>query len=96
MLKAYVLTFNSEICPRQKVLELLDTIPAVKNWYAYLPSSIFIISDQTAHVLANALLAKVDGSYYFVSEVPSGVNNGWLPEAAWQFINSPKSSGRWP
>jgi len=96
MLKPYVVTFNPDIFPRQKLLEHLDTLPAVKNWYAFLPSAVFIISDQSAHALANLLLGKVNGSYYFVSEIPVGAYNGWLPQAAWEFVNNPKSSGRWP
>jgi hypothetical protein len=96
MLKAYIVNFNCSQCARQKVLDLLDTLPAIKNWYAFLPSAIFVVSDQTAHALAQLLLAKVDGSYYFISEITSGTANGWLPQAAWDFVNNPKSSGRWP
>lgn len=96
MLKPYVLTFNPGTCPRQTILDLLDTLPAVKNWYAFLPSAVFIISDQNAHFLAQALLAKVNGSFYFVSEINTSSYNGWLPKPAWDFINTPTSSGRWP
>lgn len=96
MLKPYVLNFNPNMCPRKKILDLLDTLPAVKNWYAFLPSAVFIISDQSAHTLAQLLLAKVEGSLYFISEISPSAYNGWLPKPAWDFINNPMSSGRWP
>ena len=96
MLKSYVLNFDAGMCSRQTILALLDSLPSVKNWYAFLPSAVFIISDNSAHELAQSLLAKVNGSMYFVSEINPAAHNGWLPKAAWDFINNPKSSGRWP
>lgn len=95
MLKPYVLIFNPEVCPRQTILDYLDTLPIVKHWYAFLSSAVFIISDASAHDLTDQLVGHVNGSFFFVSEVPKGVNNGRLPKAAWDFINLPKSSGRW-
>lgn len=96
MLKPYVLVFNPDICPRQELLDYLDTLPIVKHWWAFLPSAVFIISDESAHTLASKLVGHVNDSYFLVSQVPPGANNGMLPEKAWEFINSPKSSGRWP
>lgn len=96
MLKPYILVFNPDICPRQQLLNYLNTLPIVKNWFAIFPSAVFIISDESAHTLRSQIDGHVNGSYFFISEVPAGANNGSLLPANWDFINNPRSSGRWP
>lgn len=96
MLKPFVVAFDNTQINRQAVLDFLDTRPEVKNWFAFMPSAIFIISDKTASQIAEAIRSGLPGKNLFVSEVPRGANDGWLGGNVWDFINTPKSTGRWP
>jgi hypothetical protein len=95
MLLPYLLIFNRDDGPRQEILDYLDTRREVKNWFAFLPDAIFIISDSDALTLSNLFSLKFPSRYFLITEVPAGKNNGWLIQRAWDFINNPKSSGRW-
>lgn len=95
MLKPYLLIFDVMSGNRQDILNYIDTCPEVKNWYAFIPTGIIIISDKTAHDLQAMFLRKYPGRFSMITEITRGNNNGWLNKEVWDFINNPKSSGRW-
>ena len=95
MLKPYLVAFNDAQITRQALLDFLDTRPEVKNWFAFMPAAIFVISDRSARQLAEAIRSGFPGKNFVVSEVPAGANDGWLGKDVWDFINNPRSSGRW-
>lgn len=96
MLKPYLVVFNGSEVTRQSLLDHLDTRPEVKNWFAFLPTGVFVISDRTASQLAEAIRIAFPIATFVVTEIPPGANDGWLNKDAWDFINNPSSSGRWP
>jgi hypothetical protein len=96
MLKPFLLVFNDTQITRQTILNYLDTRPEIKNWFAFLPAAVFIISDHTAPSLAGLIRNVFPGKDFVVTEVTSGSNDGWLARNVWEFINYPHSSGRWP
>jgi len=96
MLRAFLLVFDSYEVTRQAILDYLDTQSAIKHWYAFLPTAIVVISDQTPYLLATVFRQKFPSKFFIISEVLFGRNDGWLPKGVWDFINNPKSSGRWP
>ena len=95
LLRSYVLIFNSVFVPRQTMLDFLNTRREVLNWYAFLDGTIFIISRQNATQLGEMIHTQFPTVFFLVTTVPNYDNNGWLPKAAWDFINIPRSSGRW-
>lgn len=95
MLKSYLLVFNLLGISREDLLNYMDTRPEIKNWFAVLPTAIFIISESDAHSLSVLLHSYLGDSYFVITEVPNSKNDGWLNKEAWDFINDPKSSGRW-
>lgn len=96
MLKPFLIVFNDAQINRQGLLDFLDTRSEIKNWYAFLPTAVFVISENSASQIAEVIRSEFPGKNLFVSEVPRGANDGWLGANVWDFINSPKSSGRWP
>ncbi len=94
-MRAYLLTFNEFIAPRQTVVDFLDTRREVLNWYAFGPAGIIIISRKTAHELAAILHEQYPGLFFLLTEVDPAKTNGFLPKQAWDFMNMPRSSGRW-
>lgn len=96
MLSPYLIVFNPDEGDRQALLNFLDTRTEIKNWYAFLPSAVFVISDRNANSISDILRTRYPGRFLFVTPVVGVQTDGWLPQAAWDFVNQPKSSGRWP
>lgn len=94
-MRAFLLSFNDSVVARKTMLDFLDTRPEVVNWYAPLQGAVFIISNSDARGLGVLIHAAYPILYFVIAELPRGYNDGFLPAAAWQFINDPKSSGRW-
>ncbi len=95
MLKAFVVVFSDAQINRQALLDFLDTRPEVKNWFAFLPGAVFVVSDKTATQVTEIIRMGFPEKSLFVSEVSRGTNDGWLGRNVWDFINTPNSSGRW-
>jgi len=94
-MKAFIFVFDNSITQRQTVLDFLDTRLEVLNWYALFPNMIIIISETDASTLQALIRGVFPTIFFVVSQIIPGLNDGWLPKAAWDFINNPKSSGRW-
>ena len=95
MMRSYVLVFNDTVASRQSMLDFLDTRSEVLNWYAFSGEGIFVVSEYTAHELAAIIHQQFPALFFVVSEVVPARNDGFLPSVAWDFVNIPKSSGRW-
>lgn len=95
MMRPYLFCFNATMGSRQQVVDFLDTLPQILNWYAPLPQSIILISDQPARTLRELIHNRYPQSFFIITEIQSKGADGWLPKAAWDFINRPRSSGRW-
>ena len=95
MLKPFLITFDAAQINRQALLDFLDTRSEVKNWFAFLPTAIFVISDHSAQQLAEAIRTGKPGISFVITAMPDGKNDGWLGKNVWEFINNPRSSGRW-
>ena len=96
MLKAYLLIFDVIAGSRQEILEHLNTCREVKNWFAAMPTAIIIISDKTPDELRLAFQRKFPNRFHLVIAFEPNNYNGWLNKEVWDFIQHPKSSGRWP
>lgn len=94
MLKSYLLVFNNASLERQKVLDYLDTRHEVKNWFAFMPNAIVIVSDSDAHKLQHMFSSGFEGIDHIITEIAEGNNNGWLGKDVWDFINNPKQVGQ--
>jgi hypothetical protein len=97
MLKPFLFVANlPQGVTRAQILEHLNTRQEVKHWYAFFPNAIVVISDRNATELMSAVRQQFPSLHFIVTEIPTGSNNGWLNKDVWEFINNPRSSGRWP
>ena len=96
MLKPFILVYDPFELPRDEILDFLDTLQEVKNYFAFLPTSIVIISDQTTSQLSKIFRREFERTLFFISAIPHGGYDGWLDKEFWNFINNPSSSERWP
>ena len=95
-LRVYLLVIHLDLDPRAKVLEFLDTRREIKNWFAFLPSAVMVVSDSDASTLAELVHSRFPEHLFMIAEINSHAANGWLPANVWDFLGSPRSSGRWP
>lgn len=98
MLKPYLLVFHPSTQSRQEILNFLDTRSEVLNWFAWGDTGIFLISEESAYLLSNIIHEKFPNIIFVITLLPTGnylTVNGWLFKNNWDFINDPKSSGRW-
>ncbi|MBX9657081.1 MAG: hypothetical protein K2X00_00830 [Nitrospiraceae bacterium] len=94
-MKVYLLTFNYDLAPRQTVLDYLDTRREVLNWYAFLQGSVFLVSRSSIIDMETLFAIRFPNVFFVIIEVSAGKCGGWLPKQTWEFVNQPKSSGRW-
>lgn len=94
-MKTFIFAFNSSLGSQQSVLDFLDTRPEILNWLNLLPQSIVLVSEKTVSELTDIIRSKYPGHHFIVSEISGLSSNGFLGKTSWEFINHPKSSGRW-
>lgn len=95
MLVPYLLVFNPYMVLRKDIIDYLDTCREVKNWFAFLPSDIVIISEEDVHKLSSIIREGFYNMNFILTKINRNENNGWQNKAVWDFINNPISSGRW-
>ncbi len=97
-MNTYMLSFtsNTGTVTRQNILDYLDTKREILNWFAAMPFTIIIISKETHSKLSELLRNRFanDITFLLTKTEPHAVD-GFINKQVWDFINNPKSSGRW-
>ncbi len=91
----YLFCYSENMGPHQTILDFLDTLPVILNWYTLGSQGVIIISERTPAELRILIHTKYPSGFFIISEMKPHLVDGWLPEEAWGFVNNPKSSGRW-
>ncbi len=95
-MKSYQISFDPSFINTPYLLQFFDSRSEILNWYTPFSGTIFIVSSKNQKELANLLAAHY--TYYnnfIITEVNAHNTDGRLPPHAWNFINNPKSSGKW-
>ncbi len=87
MKKAYILVHTTEFGTRDQVKALLD-IPEITHWRYDLPNCFYLVSEESAEFLVNALLERNDKKGRFIITELSDNHQGWLPPATWHLLNN--------
>ena len=90
--KVFLVTFNGIAEPFTR---FLDTRPEVLNWFKILSNAILIVSRSDAATLSNLLRNQFPVIWFVLTEMDPHKTAGWINKPVWDFINDPKSSGRW-
>src|ERR1035437_4102748 len=91
--RCLVIDFNPFSLGRRELLQHLDTLPDVWNWFTALPGQVIIVSEQTAYDIGAVIRARFPNQFFTVSGITA--IDGWMTKEFWDFVNNPKSSGRW-
>ncbi len=90
--RVFLLTSNGFAEP---VMAFLDTRSEVLNWFKILSNAILIVSRSDATALSALIHLQFPAMWFVLTEVDKSKINGWINQPVWNFINDPKSSGRW-
>lgn len=94
-MKIYIFAYNDFMGTAQSVTAFLDSKKEVLNWCTFVSHSVLIVSERSLLELTQIISTAFPGRYFFLSEIHGSTSNGYLPSWTWDFINTPKSSGRW-
>jgi hypothetical protein len=92
--KVYLLTTNGMWW--QRLTGFLDMRPEVLNWFmVFGGNAIPIASRADVTTLTRLIHEGLPDHWFILAEVDPLKTNGWVNEQVWDFLNAPKSSGRW-
>lgn len=94
-MKAYIVNFNPLVLPTHELLGYFDMQPMVLNWYLPFAGTIMIVSNHNQTALANTISTRFPSHHFLITEANIFNTDGRLLNPAWEFIRTPKSSGRW-
>jgi hypothetical protein len=97
-MNVYMLSFtsNSGVITRQDILDFLDTKKEVLNWFAAMPFTVILVSKQSHNTLSEMLRIRFGNNITFLlTQIVPHTIDGYINKQVWDFINDPKSSGRW-
>jgi hypothetical protein len=87
---AFLLTFDTTQTSRKDVIEVIDSLSEIVNWYAFLPASLCLVSRLSAADLSRVIRSRLPDLRFIVVQLGKGQRQGWLPRSAWDFINDPR------
>ena len=68
--------------------KLHDDVKSMGDWWHYLDSTWLVDTYLTVTQIVDRIRANTDkNDYLLVMDVTGDSNNGWLPKAAWDWIN---------
>jgi hypothetical protein len=89
MMKPYVLTWlpwlDGGPIDRQKILDVLNTMPEVLNWRAAV-GAIFIISESSPTQLSIGLRTRIPNLHHMIVPIDVTIADGWADKETWDFI----------
>ena len=90
--KVFLLTFNGLDKP---ITDFLDTRREVLHWFKILSNAILIVSRSNSAALASLIHLRFPFTWFVITELDRLKTTGWINKSVWDFINNPRSSGRW-
>ena len=91
-LNVYVL---SHMVEQRFILDFLNTRPEVLNWYSLPPATVFVVSRSDLTALTGLVHATYPWFNFTLAQIDGSRINGFINAQVWDFINTPKSSGKW-
>lgn len=90
-LRSFLLVGDTTQKPFRALLDSIDGVGAVENWYKILPDAAVLVSRLDVDTLHSELKQVMPKQRYILVELERGKKNGWLPRKAWDFMNSPET-----
>ena len=87
MARTYLFIYSDDMGSREAVRDFVDGCSDILHWRHDLPNTFYLVSDLSAHDLAQTVHAFNQGrGRFLICEV--GTNKqGWLPQRTWRLLN---------
>ena len=89
-MRSFLLTFDTEKITRTELINVIDRIKGIENWYAFFEGSIVVASPLGAKEISKLIRKQLPDTPFLLAEVQREGRGGWLPRSVWSFINDPK------
>lgn len=90
MNKIYLLVFDPYKTNASGLHDIIKNNTYIANWWHYLGSAYLIKSRYTLFTIQNDIITKWPNQHFLLIEVNAHNAGGWLPQAAWDWINQNK------
>lgn len=91
-IRVFVLSVNGN---RKMFQDFLDSRREVLNWFGVLANTLLVASRSDVTAITDLIHRRFPYEWFILSEIDSMKTNGFINKAVWDFLNNPKSSGRW-
>jgi hypothetical protein len=85
--KEYLLAFDPNKSDGEALHAIIKSSPYISDWWHYLPSTYILMSSYTLETIQKQILDSWSGNHFLMIEVNRNNHNGWLPQAAWDWLN---------
>ena len=83
---AYLLAFSDDLGTRDKVKKCLDNMPSVITWRYDMTNAFYIISEQSAEIIAKELRERINSDGRFIVTELGDNKQGWLTQDSWYLM----------
>ena len=90
----FLLTFDTTQMSREALIEVIDDIPQIVNWYAFLPAALCLVSQLPTADVSRVIRSRLPELLFMLVRLEKGQRQGWLPTSAWHFINEARPAGK--
>lgn len=87
--KIYLLVFDPYKTDAVALHNIITTMAYASEWWHYIGSAYLITSSSTATEIQNYINMSWSG-FFLITEINGRNSGGWLPQEAWDWINSRK------
>ncbi|MFH1792670.1 MAG: hypothetical protein ABH819_03465 [Patescibacteria group bacterium] len=85
----YQVTVNADqVFVPEAIQNVVTKDASIDAWWHYLPNTFIIRTTNSAAYHSNRIINTFPGLTFFIVRIDLNENNGYLPKAAWDWINS--------
>lgn len=88
MYKIYLFVFDPYKTDTSLVHNIIKNNSYITNWWHYLASAYLLKSRYTLATIQDDIIRKWPNQHFLLIEVNTNNFGGWLPQAAWDWINN--------
>jgi hypothetical protein len=92
-MKIYSINFDPLSLPNSQFISFLDSRPEILNWICPFAGTVFLVSNHNGALIAGLISERFNNTQFVVNNISH--IDGKMPNIVWDFIQKPKSSGRW-
>jgi hypothetical protein len=96
-MKVLLISYNPSWISQKQLTDLFDLRREIRNWIAPFPGAVLVaVQEGTTPTHIQQMVGQgFPGAWFVVAEIDGSRTDGRTAQKVWDFINTPKSSGKW-